>query len=110
MMRGRAYAFMAALPHLMYTFSCFGAISTGSQQQDLQNNGSRLLLHLFMNLKTMFGNVAFASTVLTLSQSVHVTRDVSQLVIIACTCTCWSCTGSDHDLTYCMTLFCLLFC
>ena len=65
-----------------------------------------------MNLKTMFGNVAVAvaSTVPTHCQSVHVTRNVSQLVIIACTCTCWSCTGSDHDLTYCMTYYYLLFC
>ena len=110
MMRGRAYAFMAAVPHLMYTFLCFGAISTGSQQEDLQKDGSRLLLHLFMNLKTMFGNVAVLSTVLTHCQSVHMTRDVSQLVIIACTCTCWSCTGSGRDLAYCMTHFCLLFC
>ncbi len=60
----------------------------------------------------MFGNVGFASTVLTFYQSVHMTNEVSQLVIIACTRICWSCTGSDHDLAYCMTVthFCWLFC
>lgn len=110
MMCGRAYADMAALPHLMFTLFCFGAISTGSQWKDLQHNGSRLLLHLFMNLKTMFGNVAVVSSVLTHCQSVHMTRDVSQLVIIACTCLCLSCTGSDSrfDVLHDIILFAVL--
>ncbi len=56
----------------------------------------------------MFGNVAVVSTVVTHCQSVHMTREVSQLVIIACTCTCWSCAGSDQGLTS-MPYFCLLF-